>query len=456
MKKRILLPTLLPGVLYSASCTNGNKVSLPQEKGAAQWFKDAKLGIFIHWGIYSVNSTGASWPIFNKQLTYDEYIKQTEGFTASEYNPEKWAELFKESGARYAVLTSKHHDGVALWDTKVLTNGEKLSVVTKTPAKRDLVAPFVEAMRKAGIHPGLYYSWLDWSNEDYASLAKWRCDDTESKRHTPENLKKWKNFIKFDQDQLEELSKNYKPDLFWFDGEWDASDDDWNMKKFRKLLKTWLPNVTLNSRMKGFGDYKTPEQGIPITPPEEPWELCMTMNSAWGYMENDTKHKSLSQLIRIFIECVSMGGNFLLNIGPKPDGTIRKEQVNILKGMGKWNQTYEEAIFNTNPGPSRLHYSAPCTISKDKKYLYLFVFDKPVNGILFKGLINTPKQISLLATGESLNYERIGGAPWLNVPGVLFINTPENLKVGHGTVVKIELNEPLKLYTGSSGAIEQN
>jgi alpha-L-fucosidase len=311
-------------------------------------------------------------------------------------------------------------------------------------------------MKNAGIHPGLYYSWLDWSNKDYGSLAKWRCDDTSKKERTPENLKKWNRFIKFDQIQLKELCTRYKPDLLWFDGDWDAPDDAWDMKNFRKLLKTWLPDVTLNSRMKGYGDYATPEQGIPITPPDGIWELCMTMNSAWGYMKNDTKHKSVSQLIRIFIECISMGGNFLLNIGPKPDGTIRKEQVRILKEMGKWNHTYEEAIFDTIPGPSHLHYAAPSTISKDKKNLYLFLFGKPVNGILFKGLINTPAEISVMTTGETVPSERIGGAPWLNVPGALFIYPPENLNIGYGTVIKIKLNEPLKLYTGSSGAIEQN
>jgi alpha-L-fucosidase len=182
----------------------------------------------------------------------------------------------------------------------------------------------------------------------------------------------------------------------------------------------------------------------------------MTINNTWSYSKQDQYYKTSSQLIRILAECVSMGGNLLLNVGPKPDGTIPEEQVKRLKDIGRWITRYGEAIYGTRAGIARIHYGAPSTLSKDRKTLYLFVFDKPVNQLLLKGLRNKPKKISLMSTGEELKAEPVGGASWMNIPPVLFITLPENLDVGFGTVVKIELNEPISLYTGSSGAIEQN
>ena len=182
----------------------------------------------------------------------------------------------------------------------------------------------------------------------------------------------------------------------------------------------------------------------------------MTINSTWSYLKGEKNFKSTSQLIRILVECNSLGGNLLLNVGPKPDGTIIPQQVERLKQMGAWLKTYSEAIYDTTAGIARIHYGAPSTLSKDRKTLYLFVFDKPVNQLLLKGLKNKPKKISLLTDGKPLHVDYVGGADWAGVPPVLFITLPKDLDVGYGTVVKIELNEPISLYTGHSGAIEQN
>jgi len=427
----------------------------PVSKDTAQWFKDAKFGIFVHWGIYAVDGSGASWPIYNKRMSYDQYMSQTNGFRAEKYVPESWAKLFKDAGAKYVVLTTKHHDGVALWDTRQLTKGERLSVVTKTPAGRDLVGPFVQAMRGAGLKVGLYYSWLDWSNPDYAAMGSWRSGEKPA-GDKDERRKRWQRFLAFDEGQLRELCSLYKPDLLWFDGDWGVSSENWGMKDFRKKFKSWVPGVVLNSRMGGYGDYATPEQGVPVVPPKSYWELCMTINQTWGYSPRDTVHKSVNQLIRILAECVSMGGNLLLNVGPKADGTIRNQQMTVLKKMGGWLGENGEAVYGTVAGPARIHYGLPSTLSKDRKTLYLYVFDKPVNQLLFKGLINNPKRITLLSDGRELKSERVGGAPWSHVPGSLFVTVPQDIDIGYGVVVKIELDEPIKLYTGESGAIEQN
>ena len=211
MKKNRLSLAFL-GLLIAASPLRAQDT--PQTETAEQkdkrmeWFSQAKLGIFIHWGIYSVRGVSESWSFFNNYLPYDEYMEQEKGFTASKYDPKAWVDLIKESGAKYTVITTKHHDGVALWDTKV---GD-ISVVKSTPAKRDLIAPFVKEVRKQGLKLGFYYSLLDWSHPDYPNKTR-----TEVRyKNDPE---RWARFNKFNFGQLAELNKTWKPDLYWFDGE---------------------------------------------------------------------------------------------------------------------------------------------------------------------------------------------------------------------------------------------
>jgi alpha-L-fucosidase len=180
-----------------------------KQAGDTDWFSNAKLGIFIHWGIYSVNGIDESWSFYNGYIPYSDYMKQLDGFTASGYDPQAWVKLIKESGARYAVMTTKHHDGVALWNTKL----SRLNVVASTPAGRDLIDPFVKALRKAGLKAGLYYSLLDWSHSDYPNFTK-----TE-KRYDTDTVR-WDRFVKFNHGQITELSEAFNPDLWWFDGDW--------------------------------------------------------------------------------------------------------------------------------------------------------------------------------------------------------------------------------------------
>lgn len=419
------------------------------------WFKDAKFGIFIHWGIYGVQGNGASWPIFNERVSYENYMEQLEGFTAENYDPKQWASLFKESGAKYAVLTTKHHDGVALWDTKA----SDLNVVKKTPAKRDLVKEYAEAISSEGLKLGFYFSWLDWSNDDYSVYGKMRKSDSEKKKK--EDLKKWQNFLDFNTMQLRELSL-FSPDLLWFDGDWEIEDEKWKFKEIRKKLDAWNPGVTINSRIGSFGDYETPEQGIPFEKIENPWELCMTMSPGWGYSEQiqskQRNHIQPAQLIQILTECASMGGNLLLNVSPKPNGEIPFWQQQNLKEIGAWLKVNGEAIYGSETGIHKNHYAGSSTLSKDKKILYLIVHSNPVNGMLIKGLKNKVKRITILGDVQQsqLQFKNVGGAPWNDIPPSKFLYFPDSIKIGYGRVVKLELNEEIKLYTGSSGAIEQN
>ena len=205
-----------------------------------EWFSNAKLGIFIHWGIYSVKGVSESWSFFNKYLPYEEYMSQKDGFTASKYDPKAWVDLIKESGARYTVITTKHHDGMALWDTKA---GE-LSTVKCTPAKRDLISPFVKEVRKQGLKLGFYYSLLDWSHPDYPNMTR-----TEV-RYTNDPVR-WQRFVDFNMAQLAELNKTWKPDLYWFDGDWEQTAEAWNSKGIVDLLRSDNKNVIINSRIQG-------------------------------------------------------------------------------------------------------------------------------------------------------------------------------------------------------------
>ena len=228
----------------------------PSDDERMQWFADAKLGIFIHWGIYAVNGIDESWAFFNELVGYDDYMKQVDGFTASSYDPGAWVRLIRESGARYAVLTSKHHDGVALWDTKL----SRLNTVDTTPAGRNLVKPFVKELRRAGLKVGLYYSLLDWSHPDYPNLTR------TVKRYT-DDPERWQRFMQFNNGQMAELHKEFKPDLWWFDGDWEQSAEQWNAEGIRRTILERNPSAIINSRLAGYGDYGTPEQGLPSKRP---------------------------------------------------------------------------------------------------------------------------------------------------------------------------------------------
>lgn len=410
------------------------------------WFKDAKLGIFIHWGIYSVEGIDESWSFYNGYIPYDRYMKQLEGFTAAKYDPAYWSKLIKNSGAKYAVITTKHHDGVALWDTKC----NDLSVVQKSPAKRDLIEPFVSGIKKEGLKVGLYYSLLDWSYPDYPNHTR------EIKRYTNDSVR-FEKFIKFNFCQLEELSKKFKPDLYWFDGDWEQSAEAWHARELSENLRKWNPGVILNSRIQGYGDYSTPEQGLPISKPNSNyWELCMTMNNSWGYQQNDLDYKSANQIIRIFTECIGMGGNLLLDIGPKPDGTIPQEQVTILEELGRWSSKHKEAIYGTRAGIPQGHFYGQTALNKEGDLLYLYLPYKPIGPIMIKGLKNEINRIWVVGNGTKLNWKVVGKQYWSSVPGIVFIDVPEKVLDEQVTVIAVLLKGKVDLYLEEGQVIESN
>ena len=429
MKRFILL-------IFFVSLLNQNYLSAQEQEPPEQkaqrmeWFSNARLGIFIHWGIYAVNGIDESWSFFNGYISHEDYMTQLKGFTAKKYDAVSWAELVKESGAKYAVLTSKHHDGVALWPTKC----------NELHLKKDYIKAFMKALRDEGLKTGLYFSLLDWSHPDYPNFTR------KEKRYEDDSLR-WNNFVEFNFCQLEEIITKYNPDLYWFDGDWEQSAERWQAPLIRENILSHNPNAIINSRLQGYGDYATPEQGLPITRPEaEYWELCMTMNDSWGFQHNDLNYKTPNQIIRIFVDCISMGGNLLLDIGPKADGTIAEEQVEILKELGRWNNKHSEAIYGTKAGIPHEYYYGPTALSADKKTLYLFVDGKPNGPLMVKGLKNKLNRIWVLGNGTKLNYDIKMKQYWSEKPGILYIDVPEEVLDPQVTVISILLDGEIDLY----------
>jgi len=432
MKKNILLLFLLTLLIGRTLTISGQETGIDKKM---QWFKDAKLGIFIHWGIYAVNGIDESWSFYNGYISYDDYMNQLNGFTASAYKPDEWASLIKESGAKYAVITSKHHDGVAMWDTKL---GD-LSVVKKSPAAKDVVAPFVSSLRKQGLKVGIYYSLLDWSNQDYPNFTK------NTLRYTEDSIR-WARFESFNHGQIAELGKNFNPDLYWFDGDWEQSAEKCKAKEIREMILDRNPEAIINSRLQGYGDYATPEQGLPVNRPKDKyWELCMTINDSWGYQPNDRDFKSPAQMIKIFSECLSKGGNLLLDIGPKSDGSIPVEEVSVLREFGKWTKKHAEAIYGTEGGLPAGYFYGPSTLSKDSTILYLFIQGNPNGQIMLEGIKNKINRVYVVGNGTKLTWKEYLKPYWSNNAGLTFIDVPDTVLDDYTTVIAIILDGKLQI-----------
>lgn len=439
------LLSLCPSALFAQ-----HKVPFDTTGTAArlQWFTDAKLGIFIHWGIYSVDGVGESWSFHNGAIPHADYMKQIKGFTAKHYDPAAWADLIARSGAKYAVITTKHHDGVALYDTKLVPGGRKkpLSVVEASPCGRDVITPFFSELRKRDIKCGAYFSLIDWSDPDYPGFLR------DSSRYViKDDPARWKRFCAYNQGQIEELCKRFKPDLFWFDGDWEHTAQEWQAAKIRAMILKDDSSAIINGRLQGFGDYATPEQNIPIETPPGPWELCLTSNDNWGWQPQDTVYKSVRDLIYIFADVIGHGGNLLLDIGPKEDGTIPPGQVKLLEQIGLWTGAHAEAIYGTMAGLPNGHFYGPTTLSKDSTVLYLFLPGGSGGSALIKGLDNKVLSAEVVGKPITLKHRVVGKISWSKVPGLVFIDVPNEAADPWMTVLKLKLDGPVNLYRGQGG-----
>ncbi|MDH6253508.1 alpha-L-fucosidase [Chryseobacterium sp. H1D6B] len=363
MKNRTAKAFSLVLMITASSFTAQNKSSDPKKM---EWFQDAKLGIFIHWGIYSVNGVSESWSFFNNYINQENYMKQLAGFSASQYQPEYWVKLIKNSGAKYSVITTRHHDGISLWDSKA---EKSVTIPKNSSAGKDVLTPFVAELKKSDLKTGLYYSLPDWGHPYYDINTR-----TKKRYEMKNDPKRWEQYLNYYQTQLNELSTLYNPDLLWFDGDWEHTSDEWNAPKTLENLRKFNSNIIINSRLNNHGDYETPEQGIPVIRPQSKyWELCYTMNDSWGYQPFDNNYKTPNMMVRTLADVISMGGNLLLDIGPKADGTIPEKQAEILKNLGRWTSKNTEAVYGTRSGLPFENYMGKSAVSKDGKKLFIYL-----------------------------------------------------------------------------------
>jgi alpha-L-fucosidase len=464
MKKILLLLTLFGFSVYSINA----QTSVKEDR--MEWWREARFGMFIHWGVYAVpagtykgqkvNRIG-EWIMNRGKIPVAEYQQFAKDFNPVKYDADAWVKMAKDAGMKYIVITSKHHDGFALFDSKV----SKWDMVDATPYGKDLLKPLAEACRKYGIKLGFYYSHAqDWNNPGGAAARKvasegWaNPDSAKIDAYTEANSGHWdpaqtsKTMSQYIDEvavpQVKEILTNYGDvAVLWWDTPTGMTDE--YAEKLNALLKL-QPNIITNDRLKRPnypGDYKTPEQRIPNLSELDgkDWETCMTMNETWGFKSYANNWKSTQTLIRNLIDIASKGGNFLLNVGPKADGSFPQESIDILAGMGKWMKKNGEAIYDTKASPFGLFTWGRCTQKENgaNTNLYIHVFDWPKDGkLLIPGLYNDVIAAKLLANNAKLKSEKTDQGLVLHVPAQA-LDTD-------ATVIKLEVKGKVTYQAGSA------
>jgi len=456
------LPLALLAPLLSAGCGGAEPVEpvVPPEPMPAteagermDWWRDARFGLFLHWGLYAVpagkwgdRDSHGEWIMTTAQIPVEEYEQFVPRFDPVGFDADAWARMAKAAGMKYVVITTKHHDGFALFDSAVSDYD-----VMATPFQRDIMAELAEACRAHGLKICWYHSIMDWHHPDYLPRRGWeerRADGADFER-----------YVEYLHAQVTELLTNYGDiGVMWFDGEWEATWNHGYGQALYELCRTLQPDVIVNNRvdvgragMAGFtegggraGDFGTPEQEIPATGvPGADWETCMTMNRNWGFNAADDDWKSSTDLIRKLVDIASKGGNFLLNVGPRADGTFPPEAVERLAAIGAWMDVNGEAIHGTQASP----IDAPDwgrvtmkTLHDGSTMLYLHVFDWPANDTLtLSGLGNTPVAFWMLGEQEEdIQLQREWGQLQFQLPG-----GPTN---PHATVLAVHLDGAPMIY----------
>ncbi len=407
------------------------------------WFKSARLGMFVHWGHSSVRGWELSWPLVGgvfslphcQDVAIADYHQNAENFNPTAYDPRQWANLAKSLGVQYVILTTKHHDGFALFPTKTndfhLQNGQS-----------DLVQQFVEAMREAGLKVGFYFSLIDWHHPDYPAFTEadkpYRFDRIP--QPTPQQ---WSRFVKVMFEQIRELLTNYgQIDIIWFDGSWERTPEQWRAEELAQTIRQLQPDILINDRLPGQGDFTTPEQFVPPQSPDEPWEVCLTMNESWGYNTADNHYKSARDLVHTLCEIAGKGGNLLLNVSPMGDGRIPPAQQERLEAVAEWMDRYGESILNTQPGLEPWQFYGPST-RKDNFY-YLHLLMKPYETISVRGIpIKQVKSVKIVGSNEPLTYTTrcsiLDEITQPNPQGELTITVPSSAIDPLATAIAIEL-----------------
>ncbi|NUQ00629.1 MAG: alpha-L-fucosidase [Armatimonadetes bacterium] len=362
-----------------------------------RWFSEAKLGMFVHFGLYAILGRG-EWRQLVDKIPCAEYDPLIGQFNPSGFHAEEWVNLAREAGCQYLTITTKHHDGFCLYDTK-LTDFQ----IMNSPFGRDLIAELTEACHAQGLRMHYYYSILDWHHPDFSPPPEWMKEEREARGLEPAR------YLEFMKGQLRELCTNYGPiGCIWYDGGWLNTAEQLDAAAQNAMIRELQPHILINDRSNLPEDLTTPEQRLPATgltnadgSPRR-WEACLTITSHWwGYDQEETNYKSPSFVLRTFVDIVSKGGNLLLNVGPKPDGTIQEEFVAVFQHLGRWMRLNSEAIYGASASPFRRVPFFGRVTAKGKT-LYLHVFNWPLRGLLrLDGLKTRVLSARLLAGPEA-------------------------------------------------------
>jgi alpha-L-fucosidase len=413
---------------------------------STEWFAGAGLGLFVHWDHASQQGLELSWPLVGgnfalpqcQTVTVEQYHSSAATFDPTAWDATALARTARETGATYAVLTTKHHSGYAMFHTKL----SEFSI-EHSPFGRDIVREFVDAVRAEGLRVGLYFSLSDWSAPDYPPFTEAHKPYMFGLSPPATKGEQWERYIEYMFGQITELLTNYgRIDVLWFDGGWERAPAQWHGRELIELIQSLQPDILVNDRLPGFGDYETPEQFIPPHPLERAWETCMTMNESWGYNPSDTRYKSARALIHALCEVAGRGGNLLLNVGPRGDGTLPPEQEDRLRVVGAWMRANRESITGTEAGLEPWQFYGPTTRRGDRVYLHLLM--QPYDTVTVRGVpIRRVQSVCALATGDALRFTtRTGIIDSLTVDpaGELTIEVPPGVVDANATVIAVDFD----------------
>jgi alpha-L-fucosidase len=404
--------------------------------------------MFIHWGHGSQHGWELSWPLVGgnpalplcQNVGVAAYHASAATFDPQRFDARQWARRAQDCGMQYAILTTKHHDGFALYDTKL----SDFSIM-HGPYGKDIVRAFADAFRAEGLRVGFYYSLSDWHHPDYPPFTE---------AHKPYNFfalpqptpAQWQRYLSYLFGQVRELLTQYGPvDIMWFDGQWERKPEQWQTAELRALIRSLQPDILINDRLPGAGDYETPEQFVPAQAPAQRWETCMTMNESWAYNPTDPEYKSPRRLIHTLCEVAGKGGHLLLNIGPMGDGELPPEQEDRLDAIAAWMRAHGESIVGTTTGLEPWQFYGPSTRRGDRLYLHLLM--RPYDTITVRGLpIKRVRAVADLSTKTALAFttrcailDQLFNADPM---GEVTITVPATLIDPHATVLAIDITPP--------------
>lgn len=384
--------------------------------GDTSWFVHDRFGLFIHWGLYAM-AARHEWVKNNEKITNEVYDKRYfKRFDPDLYDPALWAKAAGGAGMKYFVVTTKHHEGFCLWDSKVTDYK-----ATNTPAKRDLLKPMVKAFRDEGLHVGFYHSLIDWHHPHYVldpHIGPYRDHPDREKMNKGRDQSKYAEYL---HAQVRELLTEFgKVDILWFDFSYPKPDgsgkghNDWQSEKLLAMVRKLMPKVILDDRLdleKGW-DIKTPEQyqprgwvhykGRPVV-----WEACQTLSGSWGYHRDESSFKSVEQLVQMLIDTVSKGGNLLLNVGPTARGEFDERALARLSGMGEWMKRHSRSIYGCTQAPDRFKAPGDCrlTWNPETKRMYVHVFAWPFRQLWLDGFAGKVEYAQLLNDGSEIPFK---------------------------------------------------